>query len=238
MSKLWGFLDFDNTQMHTEKLSVPSIIKRFNDLYGEKISAPLTEEIFATHFHGQGREVLSANLADYYSIDIDYLTFFEDRDFHIMEMCREAGVDMADDLIEILQSLEQNVLFSLTSNNNVQRCIAGMRYATNGRGEELVSLFGTRMFEAGEKQKPNPAIYQNALTQLQADPARSFCVEDSHSGVIAGVKAGITVFGFTGFADDKAHLKQRQLDEGAVSSFDHWSEFPALLAQHFGLDLS
>lgn len=233
LTKLWGFLDFDNTQMHTEALTVPSVIKRFNDIYGDQIPAPLTEDIFAENFHGQGREVLCKGLSDYYNIGVDYAEYFDERDFHVMEMCRDAGVDMADGLIESLNNIKGDVTLSLTSNNNVQRCIAAMRYATNNRGEELVSLFGTRMFEAGEKQKPNPSIYENAVTQLQADKTRSFCVEDSHIGVIAGVKAGITVFGFTGFATDKATLKQKELDHGAVAVFDHWSQFSTLLKQHF-----
>ncbi len=235
MSKLWGFLDFDNTQMHTEKFSVPSIIKRFNDLYATEIKTPLTMEIFEQNFHGQGREVLCAHLSDYYNINVDYPTLFADRDFHVMEMCRQKGVDMAEGLIETLQHLDDHVIFSLTSNNNVQRCIAGMRYATNQRGEELVSIFGTRMFEAGEKQKPNPHIYLNALQQLQADPKKSFCVEDSHSGVIAGVEAGLTVFGFTGFAKNQTELAKKQHHHGAVASFSHWRDFPTVLKAHFSL---
>ena len=235
MTKIWGFLDFDNTQMHTEKLSVPTVIKRFNKLYGDQIPTPLTLEVFAKNFHGQGGDVLCRNLSSYYNIDIDTTSVFEDREWAMMETFREHGVDMADQLIETIQSLEDKVIFSLTSNNKVQRCIASIRYATNGRGEELVSLFGTRMFEAGDTLKPNPKIYNNAAIQVGANKSQSFCVEDSHTGVIAGREAGLTVFGFTGFAIDKNHLKQRQLDEGAVASFNHWSEFPALLSQHFDL---
>ncbi len=232
-TKLWGFLDFDNTQMHTEKLTMPSIIERFNKLYGDQIPAPLMLDVFHENFHGKGREVLSASLAEFYNIDVEYAKLYEDRAFHVMEMYHKRGVDMASDLIETLKAIKDDVTLSLTSNNNVQICIAAMRYATNHRGEELVSMFGTRMFEAGEKQKPNPSIYLNAMAQLEADPARSFCVEDSHSGVIAGVKAGITVFGFTGFADNPESLRQKQLDHGAVASFHSWAEFPTLFRQHF-----
>lgn len=233
MPKLWGFLDFDNTQMHTEKYAVPSIINKFNNLYSEQIPTPLTLEIFAKHFHGQGGDVLCKNLSDYYGIDVKKSAIYDYREWDVMEIFRKEGVDMADQLIETLKTLENSVNFSLTSNNKVQRCIAAMRYATNGQGEELVSFFGTRMFEAGNYLKPNPHIYERAVIQVQATKSQSFCVEDSHTGVMAGVKAGLTVFGFTGFAKDKEHLKQRQLDEGAVASFDHWSEFPDLLAEHF-----
>jgi HAD superfamily hydrolase (TIGR01509 family) len=42
------------------------------------------------------------------------------------------------------------------------------------------------------QKKPDPAIYQLAIQRLQLDPARCLVIEDSHNGLLAAIRAGIT----------------------------------------------
>jgi HAD superfamily hydrolase (TIGR01509 family) len=42
------------------------------------------------------------------------------------------------------------------------------------------------------RKKPDPAIYQLAVHRLQLDPTRCLVVEDSHNGLVAANRAGIT----------------------------------------------
>ena len=49
-TSIWLLLDFDNCQMATEHLAVPSLIERFNKLYADKIDHLLTFQEFKEHF--------------------------------------------------------------------------------------------------------------------------------------------------------------------------------------------
>lgn len=236
MAKPWLFLDFDNTLMGTEKLAVPSLIRRFNELYGAHISTPLTLETFHAHFHGQAREGLCASLTAHYGITVDYPTLFTGREKYMTALYAEVGVEMAPHLLDTLRALEAaGTGLAFVSNNPIQRGLAAMRYATNGQGDTLARLFATNYFEAGPIQKPDPDIYLRALHETRADPARTLAVEDSVTGVKAAVAAGLKVLGYTGFADDKpqtaAHLKKH----GALGVFDDWATARPLIAPYLGV---
>lgn len=230
MTQPWLLLDFDNCQMATEHLAVPSLIKRFNDLYAHQIGSPLTFDEFKQHFHGQARETLCANLSKHFGIEVDYPTLYEAREWRMMQMLQTTGVQMADHLVETLESLkEHGYKFAFVSNNPIQRGLAAMRYATNGQGERLARLFGTAFFEAGDVQKPNPAVYLRAMEQLGTSPQYCYAVEDSPTGVTAAVKAGIITFGFLAFADDPKTMADKLKANGAAACFHDWSDLPALL---------
>ena len=62
----------------------------------------------------------------------------------------------------------------------------------------LAHHFGDRLFSAAAhvaRSKPHPDIYLHAAREMGAAPARSWVIEDSPTGVTAGVAAGMTVIG-------------------------------------------
>lgn len=225
----WLFIDFDNTMMGTEELIVPSIVERFNELHGAECGRLLTMEIFKENFHGMARETLCQALSKYFQVDVDYPLLYQDREWRMMQLLQRSGVDMAEGIIETLTALgEAQVELAFVSNNPIQRALAAMRYATNRRGDELARLFGTRYFEAGDKQKPSPDVYLRAMAQLGADAGHSMAVEDSVSGVKAAVAAGIKTLGYLGFAGDAAQgdqLEDKLLAAGAYKCIRNWPEF-------------
>jgi HAD superfamily hydrolase (TIGR01509 family) len=226
----WLLLDFDNCQMATEHLAVPSLIARFNELYGDQIDHPLTFEEFKQHFHGQARETLSANLSRHFNIDVQYPVLYEAREWRMMQMLQETGVEMAPYLLETLEHLqEQGYKFAFVSNNPIQRGLASMRYATNGQGDRLARLFGTAFFEAGNTQKPMPDVYLRAMAQLGTSAQHCFAIDDSPAGVTAAVNAHVTTFGFLGFADNAQETAHKLLEKGATACFQDWRELPSLL---------
>lgn len=226
-------IDFDNTMMATEQYAVPSLIDRFNQLYGDQIATPLTLEIFKQHFHGQAREALCAHLSNHFKIKVDYPTLYADREWLMMRHLQavDGGIPMAPGLVETLTNLRERhgLHAALVSNNPIQRALTAMRFASNGQGDQLACLLGTRLFEAGERQKPLPDVYQRAMVQLGITPDRAIAIEDSVTGTRAAVAAGLTTLGFTGFADDKATAESALRTAGCVAVFDTWGDLPALL---------
>lgn len=224
------FLDFDNTMMGTEKVSLPTLIERFNDIYNDEIDTPLDMDIFGQYFHGKGRQNLCKALSEYYGIDVDYGNLYKDRQKNIMSAHKKNGVPMAPHLLETLTKFhDQGLTLALVSNNSIQINLTAMRYADNGQGNALVQLFGTLLFEAGDIQKPDPDVYHRALQEACLDPSEVIAIEDSKTGVQSATKAGITTFGFTGFMTNKDNMAQKLTKAGAAKIFDDFTELPSLI---------
>lgn len=130
-----------------------------------------------------------------------------------------AEVTLMPGVNEMLDSLSHP---SAIASNGVA---AKMRITLGQTG--LLSRFEGRWFsvEAVERGKPAPDIYLHAARTLGAAPGRCVVVEDSPAGVVAGVAAGMTVFGYA------ARTPAPQLlDAGATLSFTQLRQLPDLLA--------
>ena len=94
----------------------------------------------------------------------------------------------------------------------------------------LASYFGDRVFSGHEmpRTKPAPDVYLAAAAALKVDPARCLVVEDTVTGVTAGVAAGATVVGFSPSLVGHG-APEALLAAGAVRVIAHMSELPALL---------
>ena len=100
----------------------------------------------------------------------------------------------------------------------------------------LMQFFAGRIFSGYEmaKSKPAPDVYLAAARALGVDAGDCAVVEDTTTGVCAGVSAGATVFGFC--PDELAHGESSVLlAAGAKRTFACWSEIADVLC---GNDLS
>jgi len=101
----------------------------------------------------------------------------------------------------------------------------------------LIRWFEGRLFSGHEmpRTKPAPDVYLAAAERLQVEPGRCLVVEDSPTGVRAGVSAGATVLGFLPEFRQKT-LAEELLRAGAVQVFDDMRSLPAL-GRALGLEL-
>jgi HAD superfamily hydrolase (TIGR01509 family) len=100
----------------------------------------------------------------------------------------------------------------------------------------LMPYFDGRIFSGEEmpRSKPFPDVYLAAAAALGADPRRCAVVEDTVTGIAAGIAAGCTVFGYCpASAGDSAALALR--DAGASVVFNDMVDLPALLLAEFAL---
>ena len=90
----------------------------------------------------------------------------------------------------------------------------------------LAPFFAGRVFSGHEmpRTKPAPDVYLAAAAALQAPAPRCAVVEDTVTGVMAGVAAGATVFAYAPLDDGEALLAA-----GAAQVFRSMAELPALL---------
>lgn len=91
----------------------------------------------------------------------------------------------------------------------------------------MAPYFAGRIFSGHEMPatKPAPDVYLAAAAALQTPPSRCAVVEDTVTGVTAGVAAGATVFAYAPL-DDGAALRAA----GAAWVFADMAQLPGLLA--------
>ena len=99
----------------------------------------------------------------------------------------------------------------------------------------LDGVFDGRIFSGQEmpRSKPFPDVYLAAAAALGVDPRRCAVVEDTVTGVQAGVAAGATVFAYSpGTPGHQA--PQALLDAGAVIVFSDMATLPDVLRSYQG----
>ena len=88
---------------------------------------------------------------------------------------------------------------------------------------ELLPFFAQRMFSGMElpRSKPAPDVYLQAAATMQVAPSRCLVIEDTPTGVAAGIAAGMTVWGYAGYVS-----ANRLLDAGADLVFADMASVP------------
>jgi HAD superfamily hydrolase (TIGR01509 family) len=95
----------------------------------------------------------------------------------------------------------------------------------------LLDLFSPNIFSSEQVNhgKPAPDLFLFAAEQMQVHPDRCIVIEDSLTGVKAGVAAGMKVIGFTGGSHIQMEHQEKLLDAGAVEIFSEMSQISAWL---------
>jgi HAD superfamily hydrolase (TIGR01509 family) len=107
--------------------------------------------------------------------------------------------------------------------------------ASNGTDEKmrttlgvtgLLDKFSGKMFSIADvtRGKPFPDLFLHAAARFGVPPSRCAVIEDTPTGVSAGVAAGMTVYGYCALTP--AHLLT---EAGAHCTFDRMERLPALL---------
>ena len=120
---------------------------------------------------------------------------------------------------ELLRSLQ--IPFCVASNGEPEH----MRRGLGAAG--LLPLVIGRLFSAAQVAKPKPApdVYLHAAASMGATPSRCAVVEDTPTGVKAGIAAGMAVFGYVGGPQsDAATLRAL-----GARPFERMAERPGLL---------
>ncbi len=158
----------------------------------------------------------------------------------LLKIQMETGFVFPDDTvpryIRNVQEMQQTDLRSIPyATDLVEKASAGFKVCVGSNGERTnvinsLKLCGLDRFFTEENiftkiqvsnGKPAPDLFLYAAEQMgMIDPARCLVIEDSESGVTAGVAAGMTVWGFTGVSHDKENIRERLKKAGAVQIYD------------------
>jgi HAD superfamily hydrolase (TIGR01509 family) len=123
---------------------------------------------------------------------------------------------------EALEALQPHFGARIACGSGADRAKIELQLKVTG----LAPFFEGRVFSGHEvpRNKPWPDVYLAAARGLGVDPARCAVIEDSPTGVAAGVAAGATVFGFAQHA-----AGDTLVDAGASAVFNAMAALPGLL---------
>jgi HAD superfamily hydrolase (TIGR01509 family) len=122
----------------------------------------------------------------------------------------------------------QDVLASLT----IPYCVASNsipeRISLSLKAAGLLRRFEGHIFSASHVSRPKPApdLFVHAARSMNAAPSRTVVIEDSITGVQAGLAAGMKVLAYTPDTEQQTSMR-----EFGATPFSVMSEVAALLAQ-------
>lgn len=131
-----------------------------------------------------------------------------------------------DGAVDAVQYISEKLKGRIACASGADRAKVEMQLAKVG----LAPYFEGRVFSGHEtpRSKPYPDVYLAAANALKVNPARCLVIEDTVTGVQAGVAAGATVWGY--FPADQGHAQSADLvAAGAARIFDDMGGLPGLL---------
>src|ERR1019366_4326039 len=177
---------------------------------------PLTEAQVIERFVGRSSVYMQAVIEEHIGRPVDWQVEFELR---VREVC-ERELEPGDGVIAALDAITVPSCVASSSSH----AMLNFKLGLTGMAER----FAGRIFSADDVAhgKPDPAVFLFAADSMAVQPYRCAVIEDSVSGVEAGLAAGMTVFAFSASVTSAQSL---QRDDVIV--FDSMHLLPELLAQ-------
>jgi HAD superfamily hydrolase (TIGR01509 family) len=205
-----AIFDCDGVLVDSERLAIRTEADILSGL-----GWPLTESDIVERFVGRSAAYMHHQIERHLGRPVDWAAEFEPRYREVFqnELVAVPGV------IDALDSI--SIPTCVASSGSHER----MRLTLGKTG--LFDRFEGRIFSVDQVAhgKPAPDIFLFAADQMGVPPLRCAVVEDSVSGVSAGLAAHMTVFAFAGSVTSSSDLSL----EGAIV-FDDMRELPDLLA--------
>jgi HAD superfamily hydrolase (TIGR01509 family) len=205
-------LDCDGVVVDSEPITTRILAEMLNEL-GVSLAADDLAQRFIGQTFARTLELVAELLAA--PLPQEFVSEYRDRTFAAMEaeLKPVPGIESALDQITVPYCIASN------GPHGKMRKTLGIT--------SLLSRFEGRLFSSADvpRGKPFPDLFLLAARHFAVPPAACLVVEDSASGVVAALAAGMSVYGFSGRPSDA-----RLLNAGAHKVFHRMSELPSLVA--------
>jgi HAD superfamily hydrolase (TIGR01509 family) len=202
--------DCDGVLIDSERLAVRTESQILTEL-----GWPLTEADVIERFVGRSARYMQTVVEEEIGRRVNWQVEFELR---VREVCERELVPVEG----VLAALDEITVPSCVASSSSHSMLS-FKLGLTG----LAERFAGRIFSADDVAhgKPDPAVFLFAAAAMGAAPDRCAVIEDSVSGVEAGVAAGMSVFAFSGGVTSAA-----KLDRTDVVLFNSMHLLPDLLA--------
>jgi HAD superfamily hydrolase (TIGR01509 family) len=201
--------DCDGVLVDSERLFVRAEVEILAGL-----GWPLTESDIVERFVGRSAKYMQEQIELEIGRPVDWEREFEQRYRYVLE----TELEPVEGVAEALGTITVPVCVASSGSHEKM----GFTLGRTG----LIDRFRGNIFSADEVEhgKPAPDLFLHAARRMGVAPKRCAVVEDSISGVAAGVTAGMTVFAFAGGVTSSAKLERH-----GVVVFDDMRLLPGLL---------
>jgi HAD superfamily hydrolase (TIGR01509 family) len=201
--------DCDGVLVDSERLAI-----RIEAEILSRLGWPLTEADIVERFVGRSASHMQSEIELHLGRRIDWELEFETRYRQVFEQ----ELEPVPGVVEALDRISGATCVASSGSHEKIQFTLGIT--------GLLARFQGRIFSADDVEhgKPAPDIFLHAATHMGVLPQRCAVVEDSISGVTAGLAAGMTVFAYAGGVTSASRLAL----EGAVV-FDDMGELPEVL---------
>lgn len=177
--------DCDGVLIDSEIISARMLVEELSGL-GVHIDLPYV----ARHFLGRSYPTVMATIRREFGLDLP--PAFEDSYRERLLEAFRRDLRVMPGVVKVLQALA--VPWCVATSSSPRR--AAMSLELTG----LDGLVADRLFTASQvtNGKPAPDLFLFAARRMGVDPARALVIEDSLTGLRAGLSAGMTVWHFTG----------------------------------------
>lgn len=201
--------DCDGVLIDSERLAVRTEVTILDAL-----GWPLSESEIIDRFVGRSAAHMQREVENHIGRPIDWAKEFDAvyREVFMRELQPVDGV------IAALDQITQPTCVASSGTPEMLRFTLGLT--------GLYERFEGRIYSALEVEhgKPAPDLFLHAARCMNTGPEGCAVIEDSRSGVLAGLAAGMRVFAFAGGVTDRSALA-----EPGVTVFDEMELLPALL---------
>ena len=159
-----------------------------------------------------------------------YVKMEEDRVIATLEKKAQPCVGSTEELERIKQ--EGKYGMAVVSSSALRRVIASVKKVDQYKYFPEGHIFSAATSLPKPTTKPDPAIYLWACEKIGVKPEECVAVEDSKSGTLSAVRAGIPTVAYTGSYHDPSKAKEvgdMLVENGAKIIMSHWNEFPEVL---------
>jgi HAD superfamily hydrolase (TIGR01509 family) len=202
--------DCDGVLVDSERLAIRTESQILTEL-----GWPLSESDVIELFVGRSSRYMQSVIEEHIGRPVDWRVQFELR---VREDCERELVPV-EGVIAALDAITVPGCVASSSSHAMLNFKLGLT--------GLAERFAGRIFSADDVAhgKPDPAVFLLAAVSMGVPPFRCAVIEDSASGVEAGLAAGMTVFAFSGGV-----TSAEKLQRDGVILFDAMRQLPALLA--------
>jgi HAD superfamily hydrolase (TIGR01509 family) len=202
--------DCDGVLIDSERLAVRTESQILTEL-----GWPLSEAEVIDRFVGRSSRYMQTVIEEQLGRPVDWRNEFERR---VREACERELVPV-EGVIAALDEIAVPTCVASSSSHQMLQFKLGL----TGMSER----FAGRVYSADDVAhgKPDPAVFLFAAASMGVQPHRCAVIEDSVSGVDAGLAAGMTVFAFSGGV-----TSAERLERDGVVLFDSMKRLPHLLA--------
>jgi len=204
--------DCDGVLVNTEPLANQVYVEILEE-HGHRVNSDEYMREFSGASITQRLQVTSQKLN--WTPPSNFASTFQER---LAELSRQV-LEPVDGIHELVESI--TVPMCIASNGTRSEIQLRLKLAN------LTEFFGDAIFSGLEVPKPKPApdVFLTAAQSFNIPPSRCIVIEDSIPGVTAGVRAGMTVYGYAAFTPSES------LRAAGAIPFSNMLELKSILAQ-------